>query len=259
MTTLGILGVGDLTEKMVRGLIRSGAFAGSAFYLSGRNREKAIALVEEFGCVLRTSNQAVVDEADVVLVGVRPAQLEELAHQLVLRTGQPIISVAAGVTVRQLTGLFGERDVSRAILSYASEINQSTVAVFPAQSMAGQLLSTLGTLVSLDTERDFELATIGACMNGWVYFLIDEMQQWLGKKGLPSETARRLVLSSVADSAAYSHYRIETPVGELGASIATPGTYTANGLEVLRERGGPDAWLGACETVFKQLAVRETE
>lgn len=259
MTTLGILGVGDLSEKMVRGLVHGGQLAGSAIYVSPRNGKKATALAQKYGCVLQSSNQAVADVADVLLVCVRPAQLEELANEVVLRAGQPLISVVAGVTVNQLAGLFGDRDISRVMLSYASEINQSTVAVFPAQSVAEQLLSTLGTLVRLNTERDFELATIGACMNGWVYFLIDEMQQWLARKGLPSEAARQLVLSSVADSAAYSRFRIETPIGELGVSIATPGTYTAKGLQVLLQRGGLDAWLAACETVFKQLAISDGE
>ncbi|MGF6261873.1 pyrroline-5-carboxylate reductase [Paraburkholderia youngii] len=257
MTTLGILGVGDLTEKMVRGLVRSGQLVASAIHLSPRNGKKADALAREYGCVVHSSNQAVVDAADVLLVGVRPAQLEGLANELVLRAGQPLVSVAAGVTVKQLASLFGEREISRAMVSYASEINQSTVAVFPGESGAEQVLSTLGTLVRLKTERDFELATIGACFNGWVYFLIDEMQQWLAEKGLPREAARQLVQSSVADAAAYSRFRAETSVGDLGISIATPGTYTASGLEVLRQRGGPEAWLAACESVFKQLDILE--
>ena len=45
MHTLGILGVGDLTEKVVRGLRRSG-YAGR-IYLSPRNAELATALAAE--------------------------------------------------------------------------------------------------------------------------------------------------------------------------------------------------------------------
>jgi pyrroline-5-carboxylate reductase len=142
-------------------------------------------------------------------------------------------------------------------LSYASEINRSTVAVYPAKSLAAQLLSPLGNLVPLATEREFELALVSACMNGWFYFLIHDLQQWLTQKGLPQERARELVFSSVEDCVAYSRYKSSTPIDELGRSIATPGTFTAGGLEVLTQRGGDAAWRAACEYVFAQLALSQ--
>ena len=107
--------------------------------------------------------------------------------------------------------------------------------------------------VPLATERDFELALVSACMKGWFYFLIHELQQWLTEKGLPSERAREWVFSCVEDCVAYSRYKTSTPIDELGRSIATPGTFTARGLEVLSQQGGEAAWKAAREYVFNQL------
>jgi pyrroline-5-carboxylate reductase len=256
MIKLGVLGVGDLTEKMIRGLSHSDG-AVTQIFLSPRNQDKANALARDLGCTLMSTNQAVVDAADVVLIGVRPAQLPELGQQVTLKPLQPLISVVAGIPVSDLHRLFGTRDCSRAMLSYASEINRSTVAVYPVESMAAQLLSPLGNLVPLATEREFELALVSACMNGWFYFLIHDLQQWLTQKGLPQERARELVFSSVEDCAAYSRYKSSTPIDELGRTIATPGTFTAGGLEVLTQRGGDAAWRAACEYVFAQLALSQ--
>jgi pyrroline-5-carboxylate reductase len=252
MIKLGVLGVGDLTAKMIRGLGRSGSVV-TQIFLSPRNQDKADALARDLQCTAMSSNQEVVDAADVVLIGVRPAHLAELAQQVTLKPLQPLISVVGGVSMENLRWLFGDRDYSRAMLSYASEINRSTVAVYPAASTAAQLLSPLGTVVPLETEREFELATVSACMNGWFYFLIHELQQWLTQKGVPSERARALVFSSVEDCVAYSRYKASTPIDELGRSIATPGTYTAAGLEVLGQHEGYAAWRTACEYVFKQV------
>lgn len=252
MTRLGVLGVGDLTEKMIRGLCH-GDSAVTQIFLSPRNQDKAQALARDLECIVMSTNQDVVDAADVVLIGVRPAQLPELARQITLKPLQPLVSVVAGVSVSDLNLQFGTRDCSRAMLSYASEINRSTVAVYPAHSMAAQLFSSLGNTVPLATEREFELAMVGACMNGWFYFLVHELQQWLTQKGLPPERARELVLSSVEDCVAYSRYRTSTPIDELGRSIATPGTFTAGGLDVLRQQGGDAAWRAACEYVFNAL------
>ncbi|HXZ08447.1 MAG TPA: NAD(P)-binding domain-containing protein, partial [Paraburkholderia sp.] len=166
MIKLGVLGVGDLTDRMIRGLARSRSIA-TQIFLSPRNQDKATALASDLHCTALSSNQDVVDAADVVLVGVRPAHLADLAQQVSLKPRQPLVSVVSGISTDELRRLFGDRDCSRAMLSYASEINRSTVAVYPADSMATQLFSPLGTVVPLATEREFELATVSACMNGW--------------------------------------------------------------------------------------------
>lgn len=217
MIKLGVLGVGDLTDKMIRGLARSGSVA-TQIFLSPRNQDKADALAKDLQCTVLSSNQDIVDAADVVLIGVRPAHLADPAPQVTLKPLQPLISVVGGVSMEELRGLSGDRDCSRAMLSYAAEINRSTVAVYPGDTMAAQLLSPLGTVVPPATEREFELATVGACMNGWFYFLIHELQRWLTQKGVPPESAKALVFSSVQDCVAYSRYKASTPIDELGRS-----------------------------------------
>ncbi|WP_162826286.1 NAD(P)-binding domain-containing protein [Burkholderia sp. IDO3] len=251
---LGVLGVGDLTEKMVCGL-RRGA-SDIDILLSPRNRARAERLAREFGCLLMADNQAVVDAADVVLVGVRPAQLRDLATTVRLKDGQPLVSVVGGVPVETLVHLFGPRACCRAMLSVASEINRSTVAIYPSDSAAGALLGSLGNVVRLTTERDFELAMVSACMNGWFYFLIDALQGWFEKKGLPSEIARQLVFSSIEDCVAYSRHKRALTAGQIGEAIAVPGTYTELGLSVLESLGANTGWGIAADKVFEQLMAQ---
>jgi pyrroline-5-carboxylate reductase len=251
MIKLGVLGVGDLTEKMLRGLYRAKSDMG--VLLSPRNRERAGRLATEFGHELMPSNQAVIDASDVVLIGVRPAQLEALADEVRLKPDQALMSVVAGVSVDELAQRFGARPISRAMLSQASEINRSTVAVFPPQSMAAQLFASLGNLVPLESEREFEMAMVGACANGWFYFLIDELQRWFMRQGMSEDNARNLALSSVEDCVAYSRFNASSNPGDIGASFALPGTYTWRGLDVLKERGAYAAWSAASDHVFEAL------
>ncbi|MCO1368634.1 NAD(P)-binding domain-containing protein [Burkholderia multivorans] len=248
---LGVLGVGDLTEKMVRGL-RRGA-SDIDILLSQRNRTRAERLAREFGCRMMADNQVVADAADVVLVGVRPAQLRDLATTVRLKDGQLLVSVVGGVPVETLVHLFGSRACCRAMLSAASEINRSTVAIYPSDSAVGALLGSLGNVVRLTTKRDFELAMVSACMNGWFYFLVDELHGWFEKKGLPAESARQLVFSTIEDCVAYSRHKRELSAGQIGEAIAVPGTYTELGLKALRGLGATAGWSIAADKVFEQL------
>jgi pyrroline-5-carboxylate reductase len=251
MIKLGILGVGDLTEKMVRGLLREARPI--EVLLSPRSQEKAARLAQECSCRVMRDNQAVVDEADIVIVGVRPVQLADLARDVVLGSDQKLISVVGGVSVDELKRMFGTNSCVRAMLSYAAEINRSTVAIYPDDPDARALLAPLGNLIALASETEFELATVSACMNGWFYFLLHDLQNWLIEKGMPTESARELVLSSIEDCVAYARHRDASSIRDLGRSIATQGTFTAQGLEMLGLHQANAPWNAACEVVFDAL------
>ena len=127
MHSLGILGVGELTEKVVMGLRRSG-FDG-AILLSPRNAQRAEALAHTQGCQVLPSNQAVVDQAELVMLGVRPAALAQIASEVRLRRGQRLLSLAAGVGLAQLQAAFPAAHCVRVMLSYAAQHNHATVVV----------------------------------------------------------------------------------------------------------------------------------
>lgn len=251
MQNLGILGVGELTEKVVLGLRRSG-FNGN-IYLSPRNHERAASLAADSQCTLMESNQAVVDHADCLLLGVRPDAVLEVAQEVVLAPGKLLISLVAGISLHTLASHFPEARCVRAMLSYASQINQSMVVLCPTDADAEQVLAPLGNLVVLDQETAFELATVAACMNGWFYFLLHDLQQWLTEKGLPSDKARDLVLGNLQDCVASARHQPEHSLSTLGQNIATPGTFTANGLDVLNHYQSSAPWGAACEIVLDAL------
>jgi pyrroline-5-carboxylate reductase len=251
MQSVGILGVGELTEKVVRGLNRSG-FEG-AILLSPRNVQKARMLTEECACQVMEDNQAVVDNAELIVLGVRPESVEQLAQEIRLKPGQRLISLAAGVGLAQLQACFPHAQCVRVMLSYAAQFNQSTVVVCPPDASTQQCLGALGNLVILDDEAAFELATVAACMNGWFYFLLHDLQQWLVDKGLPSAQARALVLGNLQDCVASAQQSPEHSLNALGQAIATPGTFTADGLEVLKHQPVGASWGAACEVVLDAL------
>ncbi|CAI8758709.1 pyrroline-5-carboxylate reductase [Pseudomonas sp. IT-P12] len=254
MQSLGILGVGELTEGIVRGLRRSG-FDGPIL-LSPRNAAKARALAAELACEVMPDNQAVVDNADMLLLGVRPDKVPELAREIRLKDDQRLLSLVAGLHLRTLQETFPGARCVRVMLSCAAQFNQTTVVVYPPDPTTQSLLGPLGSLVVMDDEAAFELATVAACMNGWFYFLLHDLQHWLVDKGLPAEQARTLVLGNLQDCVASARARPDQTLKALGEAIATPGTFTATGLDVLHHQPGSATWAAACEVVFDALLNR---
>ncbi|QZP23922.1 NAD(P)-binding domain-containing protein [Pseudomonas sp. DR208] len=248
---IGILGVGELTEKVVIGLRRS-EFGGRVL-LSPRNHQRAQQLAEQWDCEVMADNQQVVDGADLLVLGVRPEVVDQLSNEVQLRPEQTLVSLVAGLKLTELQRRFPQARVVRAMLSYAAQINQATVVVTPGGEPHATLLGALGSLVVLDEEEAFELATVAACMSGWFYFFLSDLQQWFTDKGLSKDQAAQLVMGNLQDCLASARHQPSASLAALGSAIATPGTFTAAGLEVLRNNGATQAWREAADEVLERL------
>ncbi|MFS0828984.1 NAD(P)-binding domain-containing protein [Pseudomonas phoenicis] len=251
MHSIGILGVGELTEKVVRGL-RRGGYIG-AIHLSPRNERRALALQEQFDCQVMPDNQRVVERSSVLLLGVRPDVVAQLAGEVTIGADKTLISLVAGMGCNVLARHFPEAKVVRAMLSYAAEINATTVVTYPDDEAVRQLLTPLGTFIALQAESAFEVATVAACMNGWFYFWLQDLQQWFIDQGLPQAQAKQLVLSNLQDCLASARHSPDTDLEKLGNTIATPGTFTRQGVDMLRDRQVSAPWLSAFEAVLLNL------
>jgi len=98
--TLGIIGIGHLATYTITGLRGSGDTR--KIILNPRNAERAQALSKQFNCEVAADNQAVIDQADIILLAVRPFQLNDLLSSVHFPKDKVVISAAAGVSLSQL-------------------------------------------------------------------------------------------------------------------------------------------------------------
>ncbi|WP_157737627.1 NAD(P)-binding domain-containing protein [Kosakonia cowanii] len=251
---IGFIGVGELTEKLIRGLMNINK--NRQFYLSPRSRKRVSVLSEMEGCTVMRSNQAVIDQADIVIIGIRPEALTELADEVQLRPDQTVISLLAGTSSNVLQTTFSPAKPVRLMMTYSAEINKTTVVLSDCSDAIKVLFSDLGEVITTSDDTSFELATVGMCMNGWLYSFAAQLQGWFTEKGMSTEQSRTLVLSSFRECAEYAAYRCDCSLGELAKSIATPGTYTALGQEELDKLQAAEPWINAADSVLSALVKK---
>src|SRR6266404_7929498 len=97
---LGFIGVGNMGEALVKGLIASKAAAPAQIRVSARRRER----VEELEKLYRVrggSNSEVARESDVVVLAVKPQILDQVLRDISPEISREklVISVAAGVPI----------------------------------------------------------------------------------------------------------------------------------------------------------------
>ena len=249
---VGIIGVGHLAGHLVEGLRR--ARPDMEIILSPRNAVKAAELASHFGARVAHANQEVADGADTILLTTRPAQAAAALGELMLNPGQLIISAAATVGLRELESAAAPATVMRALPLSCAAINASPTLLYPDNERARTLLELIGNVHTLESEEAFVRASAITAFYGWVYALLDETVGWTQAGGVPRKTARSIVLETAQGAASLGLAHPEQEPSDLLEALATPGGITRQGLAIVRDQGGLNAWTEALDAVYDRLA-----
>jgi pyrroline-5-carboxylate reductase len=245
---LGILGVGHLASAILAGLVRSGIT--ETILLSPRG--KAVELAARYGLEVCRDAADLVARADVVLLAVRPADAASAVAGLPWRTGQVVVSVCAGVPLSDLP--VAPARIARAMPLTAAEINASPTVFFPDIPEARQLVERIGPTMALRSEQEFEVATVNAAIYGWAQDLIRRSAEWCTQQGTDPQTMRQLVAQTFVAAGRLIAEKDQS-MEEMLTELVTPGGITELGLQVLADRGQPQAWQEACEAVLSKLTA----
>lgn len=253
-TSWGIIGIGRLGASLVEGIYQSKA--PFSIRLSPRGESQVRALAARFPIVVATDNQSVVDSVDHVILAVRPDQVAGVANALNFRSGQVVVSVAAGITHTSLLAVVEPAVAVRAMPVLSAAIADSPTSVYPANAAAMDLFERLGPVHAFDDEDAFSVAVVAATYYGWVYALMDTCAGWLEHNGVATQTSRALI-AQMTRAACNQTLDSGFDMGAMAQEIARPGTFTGIGLDLLRERGALEAWSDACEGVLGACRKRE--
>jgi pyrroline-5-carboxylate reductase len=160
--------------------------------------------VEEADDSDENANLSAVDEADVILVAVKPAYvLETLGHLNApeLKSNALVISVAAGITTEAMQAVlpFGN-PVVRAMPNTPAIVGRAVTGIAAGSratdvhlELAKELFATIGKTVVVDEDRIDALSTISGSGPAYVFFLIEQFIAAAKHQGFTDEEATLLV------------------------------------------------------------------
>ena len=196
---LGFIGTGTLAKAVIEGLV---SVHGSSFEIVVSRRSEAVArsLAETYPSVRRAgSNQQVVDETDVIFVGVLPQTLSEALSSLNFRPDQTVVSFVAGATNDIVARLVTPADrVLRVTPLPPIARREGPILVFPAAPDIEGLFADLGTvIVPENQEQVMALGYAGGLMASF-FRMANAGIHWLQDEGVPKEMGRDYVMSMYA-------------------------------------------------------------
>lgn len=252
MTQIGVLGVGSLAEYLIRGA-RNAPYR---FLLSPRSAGRAARLAAVYGAEIAASNQAVIDQTDMVLVCLPAADGLEILRGLKFRDGQSVLSTMAGAQIAPLRASCTPAAGFCAMMpGFANAFGAGPSLLYPPDPAWHRFLAHLGPVHEFQTAEPFETAAVFGAMSGASVFLMRHLANWYAAHGLPAETARRLVAETFRGNAEVLLQATE-PLDDIARGVTTPGGITEDLVATLQARGALAAWDAAMDKVLARMVPK---
>jgi pyrroline-5-carboxylate reductase len=251
---ISFIGGGNMARAIIHGL-NNNAFAMQAITVLELDAAKRAELAAEFQLQV-TDNYADLSRSDVIILAVKPQQLQAVCVQLapVLRS-QLVISIAAGVRSVDISRwLNAYRAIVRVMPNTPAQIQAGVSALFALadvsqiqRDQASSILAAVGQTLWLEVETKMDAVTaISGSGPAYVFYLIEALEEAAISLGLKPEEARLLAVQTFSGAsllAAQSTADIKT----LRAQVTSKGGTTEQGLLALEAANIKGAMLQAAQ------------
>ena len=248
--SLGVVGLGRMAQALLFPLLEAGLVEGVGVRAVVASEASAARLAQAHGLAVGT-DPAEAWAAPVVLLAVKPQQLDQVA--LAASAGQQglLISVLAGVKLERLQRLFPAWHCVRAVPNTPSLVRAGLtgLAFGPGVSSAQRawveaLFGLVGEVHELPEAQLDAFLALTSSGPAFVALVAEGMADGAVAAGLPRNLAHRLAHRTLAGTAALLDGQGLHP-GQLKDMVSSPGGTTMAGLRMLEQAGVRSALLEA--------------
>ncbi|MDE3046291.1 MAG: pyrroline-5-carboxylate reductase [Verrucomicrobiota bacterium] len=259
-TRIGFMGFGHMAQILFQGIDRARIVPRSHISFIRRDAAKMKQNEQKFG-ITSTSLKTLVQESDLIFLGMRPQQAEEALRQLSLvggLAGKQFISILAGTKIEALQKHLGpEAQVLRAMPNLASQVGEGmTVLTYGPRctpdfkSLGNLLFASLGEIAEVpESMMDIACGMAGSGP-GFVFRLVDAMARAGEKQGMPYPQALKIAAQAFTGAARLIS-KGALPA-DLLLQIATPNGTTQAGLDVMTQLQVDKHFQSAIEAAAKR-------
>lgn len=184
---------------------------------------------------------ALVAQADIVVLAVRPQQLASLGCDL---AGKLTISVMAGTSIESIKSAVNADKVIRTMPNAACELGQSYTPYFASEmvdaadiELLESLLAAVGEYAAVDSEDALNFLTgLAGCAPGMLTFYVNAYVNSAIQYGFERKMAESIARQVFAGSCAFVRHDPESPAQAMQTMLDYQGA-TAEGIQTLLDAG----------------------
>ncbi|GAB2994480.1 pyrroline-5-carboxylate reductase [Psychrosphaera aestuarii] len=251
--TYAFIGAGNMSGAIIGGMVNSGV-SPSQIIATNRTEQKQQALKAKFGIKTELNNQQAIQQADVIILGVKPQMMADVLSDLVEGgadfSGKLVITVAAGLLVKRYTDIIGNVRFVRCMpntpslvghgvsgLYLGSDVNKYNASIREQdKQIATELFEHVGAAVWLKSEAEIDqLAAVSGSGPAYFFAFMEAMANKAKAFGFSDDVAN-IMVQETAIGAAKMTFNKDKSFAELRENVTSPGGSTAAALHVFNDK-----------------------
>jgi pyrroline-5-carboxylate reductase len=256
-----VLGAGKAGEALVAGLLSSGWSKPADIVATARHQERIDELSQRYGIEGTLDNVAAVEGAQVVVIAVKPQDIEGLLGDVgaALDSSQTVLSIAAAIPTELIERHMGDGvPVVRAMPNAPVTVHEGMAGVTGGAhateehvALAEEVLGSVGRSVRVDEAYMDAVTAVSGSGPAYFALLAESMIEAGILLGLSREVSTDLVVQTMLGTAKLLRDEKMHPV-ELREMVTSPGGTTISAIRELEQAGVRAAFLNAIQAAMKR-------
>lgn len=231
---IGFIGLGNMSTAIIQGLKNSNAFDMNKIYAYRRNSDTLNVQCQTLGIHSTPSPQALIDQVDIVFLGVKPEDLQSLDIDV---SNSKLVSMAAKTSISSLTSIFGATEIIRIMPNLNVAFNLGTSAYCTSHATPqfeeeiSNILNLIGNAYKIEENQMSAFIALAGSSPALIYRFANALAESVQDEGFDFDTALQIVSHTLIGSATSLLHSDDTPL-TLVNKVASKGGTTRAGLDV---------------------------
>ncbi|TFH91505.1 pyrroline-5-carboxylate reductase [Vibrio ouci] len=242
---IAFIGAGNMVKAIVSGLIADG-YPASLITATAPSETRRLPLEQAYGIRTTSNNTQAAQNADVVVLSVKPQMMEEVCKplQAIDWCGKLVISIAAGIQSARFDQMLNsELNLVRVMPNTPSQLGLGMSGLYAPshiskqdKTFAAELMQSCGKVCWVEQESGINniIATAGSAP-AYFFLFMEAMQTEAIAQGFDKETARLLIQQSALGAASMVTDNPDTELATLRENVTSKGGTTAEALRTFNE------------------------
>lgn len=255
---IGFIGFGNMAKAIAHGLIEKNVVSKNNLFFSTRSEESKTQVEKTWHIKGLSSNQAVIDESNIIILAVKPYQVEEVLAPLIFPEDKLVLSVVAGVTNHQLSQLVSAKQVIRTMPNLNAQVLESMTAIIEnsavsekQMTVATELFSAIGDVVVIPEEQLSVFIALAGSSPALVFLFIDTLARSAVKYGMSKDQATKIASQAVLGSGKTVLQSNDSP-WNLIDQVSSPGGITVEAVLHLLKSDFSGALIDAVDSMIEK-------
>jgi pyrroline-5-carboxylate reductase len=244
MEKIGIIGLGNMGEAIVKALVNQG-FKKENFLFAETRKDRATYIEKTYGLKRAKTLSELVQKADYVLLAIKPQDAKEVISTISTSFNEKkvVISIMAGITTSNILSFIGKPiKIVRIMPNICVKVGEGMMGITSNQAAEKeerakiqQMLAPLGQFVEVSEELMDAVTALGGSGPAFFLLFLEAMIDAGVKTGLPREKSKTISLQVVKGTLKMLEEEKMHPT-VMRDMITSPGGTTIAGIAKLEER-----------------------